>query len=72
MREFRFSTVGLGIDVLLFQRMNYHKVAFSIPVIPVVVMIVTLFALCILVPLAAGRFMEGDGTLVERIHHVGE
>jgi hypothetical protein len=28
--------------------------------------------LCILVPLAAGRLMEGDGTLVERIHHVGE
>ena len=49
MREFPFfltATVGLGIDVLLFQRMNYHKVAFSIPVIPVVVMIVTLFALC--------------------------
>lgn len=69
---FLTATVGLGIDVLLFQRMNYHKVAFSIPVIPVVVMIVTLFALCIFVPLAAGRFMEGDGTLVERIHHVGE
>lgn len=69
---FLTATVGLGIDVLLFQRMNYHKVAFSIPVIPVVVMIVTLFALCILVPLAAGRLMEGDGTLVERIHHVGE
>ncbi len=69
---FLTATVGLGIDVLLFQRMNYHKVAFSFPVIPVVVMIVTLFALCIFVPLAAGRFMEGDGTLVERIHHVGE
>ena len=69
---FLTATVGLGIDMLLFQRMNYHKVAFSIPVIPVVVMIVTLFALCIFVPLAAGRFMEGDGTLVERIHHVGE
>ena len=69
---FLTATVGLGIDVLLFQRMNYHKVAFSIPVIPVVVMIVTLFALCIFVPLAAGRFMEGDGTLVERIRHVGE
>ena len=69
---FLTATVGLGIDVLLFQRMNYHKVAFSIPVILVVVMIVTLFALCIFVPLAAGRFMEGDGTLVERIRHVGE
>jgi len=33
---FLTATVGLGIDVLLFQRMNYHKVAFSIPVIPVV------------------------------------
>ena len=36
-----YKRQGLGIDVLLFQRMNYHKVAFSFPVIPVVVMIVT-------------------------------
>ena len=28
--------------------------------------------MCIRDRLAAGRFMEGDGTLVERIHHVGE
>ncbi|MDE8732242.1 FtsX-like permease family protein [Eubacteriales bacterium DFI.9.88] len=61
------GTAGLGITYLIYQSMNYIGIAFSIPVIPVLIMIVVIGAICIAVPLIAYRHLSGNHSVVERI-----
>ena len=60
-------TVGMGITYLFYEAMNYRKVAFSVPVLPMIFAAEISLLVCILVPVAAWKGMERKGTVVERI-----
>ena len=60
-------TAGMGITYLFYEAMNYRKVAFSVPILPVIFAAGISFLVCILVPVAAWKGMERKGTVVERI-----
>ena len=60
-------TVGMGITYLFYEAMNYRKVAFSVPILPVIFATGISLLVCILVPVAAWKGMERKGTVVERI-----
>ena len=60
-------TVGMGITYLFYEAMNYRKVAFSVPVLPMIFAAEISLLVCILVPVAAWKRMERKGTVVERI-----
>ena len=61
------ATLGLGITYLVYQSMNYMMVPFSVPFWPAAVMTVFLILVCILIPLAAGKYMTGKGSVMERV-----
>ena len=60
-------TAGMGITYLFYEAMNYRKVAFSVPILPVIFAAGISLLVCILVPVAAWKGMERKGTVVERI-----
>lgn len=60
-------TAGMGITYLFYEAMNYRKVAFSVPILPVIFVAGISLLVCILVPVAAWKGMERKGTVVERI-----
>lgn len=60
-------TVGLGVDYLLFQSMNYMGASFAIPVQPVLAAAALTFFICIGIPVAACRQAEKGKPVVERI-----
>ena len=60
-------TAGMGITYLFYEVMNYRKVAFSVPILPVIFAAGISLLVCILVPVAAWKGMERKGTVVERI-----
>ena len=60
-------TAGMGITYLFYEAMNYRKVAFSVPILPVIFAAGISLPVCILVPVAAWKGMERKGTVVERI-----
>lgn len=61
------ATVGLGITYVIYQSMNYMGIAFSVPVLPVLGMVVFIVAVCAGIPLIAYRVLTGKKTVVERI-----
>ena len=61
------ATLGLGITYLVYQSMNYMMVPFSVPFWPAAVMTAFLILVCILIPLAAGKYMTGKGSVMERV-----
>ena len=64
---FLTATLGLGITYLVYQSMNYMMVPFSVPFWPAAVMTAFLILVCILIPLAAGKYMTGKGSVMERV-----
>ena len=61
------ATLGFGITYLVYQSMNYMMVPFKVPLWPVVGMTVFIVLVCIAIPLAAGRYMSGKGSVMERV-----
>ena len=66
------ATLGLGITYLVYQSMNYMMVPFAVPFWPAAVMTAFLILVCILIPLAAGKYMTGKGSVMERVRGGGE
>ncbi len=60
-------TIGLAVTYYLYGSMNYRRIAFQIPVLPITAAVLVVLLLCIMVPLAAYRQMERRESLVERI-----
>lgn len=61
------ATLGLGITYLVYQSMNYMMVPFAVPFWPAAGMTAFLILVCILIPLAAGKYMTGKGSVMERV-----
>lgn len=60
-------TVGMGVTYYLYQSMNYMRIDFEVPVLPLVLSIVLVMAVCSLIPLAAYWNLERKKSVVERI-----
>lgn len=60
-------TIGLAVTYFLYRSMNYRRIAFQIPVLPILAAVFVVLLLCIMVPWAAYRQMERRESLVERI-----
>lgn len=64
------ATVGLGITYVIYQSMNYMEIAFAVPALPILGMVLFIAAVCVLIPLIAYRVLTGKKTVVERIQRV--
>lgn len=64
------ATIGLFITYCLYQSMNYRKIPFEVPVLPILAAVFVVMLLCIIVPLFAYWRLERKETLVERIRGV--
>lgn len=62
------ATAGLFITFLFYQSVNYAKVPFSLPLLPVLGMALLVVLVCMLVPPLAYRVITGKESIVERIH----
>ncbi len=63
-------TAGLAATWALYQSMNYRKVPFAVPALPMAAASALVLAVCAAVPLMAYRSMEKKGTVVERLRGV--
>ncbi|MCQ4636402.1 ABC transporter permease [Anaerovorax odorimutans] len=64
------GTIGLGVTYLIYQSMNYMDIAFAVPALPVLAMVLVVTAICVIVPLLAYRLLVGKKAVVERIRGV--
>lgn len=63
-------TAGLAVTYVLYQSMNYRKIPFEVPVLPMAGAMAFVVLVCAAVPLAAYRSMEKKGTVVERLRGI--
>lgn len=54
----------------VYQSMNYMGAPFAVPILPVAAVAVLILIICMAVPVAAGKWMERRGSVVERIKGV--
>ena len=64
---FLAAVVGTGITYWLYESMNYRGIPFSVPVLPVLLMLCLVIMVCIAIPLAVRRVMVKKGSVVERV-----
>lgn len=61
------ATLGLFVTYMLYESMNYMQIAFAVPGIPVMCLVLFIICVCVAVPLAAYRVIIGKRAIVERI-----
>ncbi len=64
------ATAGMAVTYMVYQSMNYIGVPFAVPVLPVMAMILFIFAVCVTVPLASYHMLAGRRTIVERVRDI--
>ncbi|QDW73292.1 ABC transporter permease [Lachnospiraceae bacterium KGMB03038] len=64
------GTLGLAVTYGVYQSMNYMGAPFAVPILPVAAVAVLILIICMAVPVAAGKWMERRGSVVERIKGV--
>ena len=60
-------TAGMGIAYIVFQSMNYMKVQFAIPVIPLSFAFLLVSIICVFTPIISYKKIAGDSSLTERL-----
>lgn len=60
-------TLGLAVTYFLYQSMNYRGVSFELPMIPILVMAICVFIVCIGVPIIVYRSFESKTSVIERM-----
>lgn len=60
-------TAGIGITYIVFQSMNYMKIEFTIPFIPLVCAFLLVSIICVLAPLISYKKIVGNSSIVERL-----
>ena len=63
-------TAGMGVTYFLYQSMNYRGVAFSIPLMPILLAVLVSFLTGAAVPVFTWMVLEKSGTVVERIRGI--
>lgn len=62
--------LGMGVTYFLYQSMNYRGVAFSIPLMPILLAVLVSFLTGAAVPVFTWMVLEKSGTVVERIRGI--
>ncbi len=62
--------IGMGATYLLYESMNYRKIAFSVPVLPLMLAVGISFLVCTVISVLTWWISEKNGTIVERIKGV--
>lgn len=60
-------TIGMGITYIVFQSMNYMKIQFTIPLIPLVGAFLLVTIICVITPLISYKKIVGISSIVERL-----
>ena len=63
-------TAGMGVTYLLYESMNYHNIAFAVPILPLLFAVGISVLVCTMVPVLSWLVLEKNGTVVERIKGV--
>lgn len=63
-------TAGLVVIERIYQWMNYQDVAFSVPLLPLLLAAAVSVLVCVVIPVLTWRSLERSGTVVERIRSV--
>lgn len=63
--------IGLPATWVLYETMNYNQIPFAVPAVPVLLIVLAVFFICIGVPIAALRCIGRRGTVIERIRRRG-
>ena len=61
------GTIGMGVTYLIFQAMNYRGIAFTIPMIPVLLLIVFIMFVCTVIPVLTSKILSNHVTTIERM-----
>ena len=64
-------TAGSAVTYLCFQSMNYMEIPFRIPVLPLLVAIALVTAICAAAPPLSYKKLAGDKAIVERMREYG-
>lgn len=60
-------TVGTGITYTVFQSMNYMKIPFTVPLLPLLCAMVLVTVICAVVPLNSYKKIVGNSSIIERL-----
>lgn len=60
-------TAGMGVTYLLYESMNYRKIAFSVPLLPLFLAVGVSFLVCTMVPVLTWTILAKKRTVVERM-----
>ena len=60
-------TIGTAITYFIFQSMNYMKIPFSIPVVPLVCAILFVLIICILTPIVTYKKIIKNRSIAQRL-----
>lgn len=60
-------TVGTGITYIVFQSMNYMKIPFTVPVLPLLCAVVLVIVICMITPVLVYKKIIGNRSIVERL-----
>lgn len=60
-------TIGTGITYFVFQSMNYMKISFAIPVLPLICAILLIMIICIFAPIITYKKIVKNRSIVERL-----
>lgn len=60
-------TVGTGITYAAFQSMNYMKIPFRIPVVPLLCAVAFVILICVITPLLSYKKIAANDSIVERL-----
>ena len=60
-------TAGMGIAYIVFQSMNYMKVQFAIPIIPLSFAFLLVSIICVFTPIISYKKIAGDSSLTKRL-----
>lgn len=62
-------TIGSAITYVCFQSMNYMRIPFKVPVIPLISSIILVVLICMLAPLLSYKKLGGNHSIVERLRN---
>ena len=62
-------TIGSAITYVCFQSMNYMRIPFKVPVIPLICSIILVVLICTLAPLLSYKKLVGNHSIVERLRN---
>lgn len=61
------ATIGTLLTYIVFQAMNYADIAFTIPLIPILIAVLLIVIICVITPLIAYKRIIGKKSIIDRL-----